>query len=201
MNTREETVRFMPRATPRTARNGDLERWEIDATASRLSFTLRHVVIQEITGRFRSWGGTLYLDRAEPWLSTVEAFIDLGSVETDEPERDAHIRSEEFFDVAHNQRAEFESTSIEAREGRLLLRGLLRLHGVTHDFDLEVTPIAGGAGEARTVYRAVGTLDRQAFGLHWNQDLDKGGVVVGDEVEITADVTLVRPTDDARGNA
>jgi polyisoprenoid-binding protein YceI len=153
--------------------DGELERWLIDGTRSSLRFSLRHLVIRQIRGQFRRWGGVLFLDRVEPWLSSVSVWIDLGSVETDEPERDDHVRSEEFLDVARFPRAEFKSDTVEIREERVVIHGRLDLHGVV----------------------------RQAFGLHWNQDLDVGGVVVGDEIEILADVEVLRLREDEPGRA
>ena len=84
----------------------------IDSERSSLQFTLRHLVIQQIRGRFSRWGGELFLDRVDPWLSSVEVWIDVDSIETDSPERDAHVRSPEFLDVARFPRAELRSTNI-----------------------------------------------------------------------------------------
>lgn len=195
MHTREEATRFVPREMPKRPKNGDLERWEINPEGSRLNFVLRHLVLQEIRGQFRRWGGTLFLDREQPWLSSVSAWVDLASIETDSPERDDHIRSAELLNVADHPRAEFRSTSIEPREGALVLRGRLDLHGVIHDVELEVVARPGLTSTGRNVYGVTGKLNRQAFGLRWNQDLDVGGVVVGDEVALAAEVEVIRAMD------
>jgi polyisoprenoid-binding protein YceI len=182
--------------------DGKLERWTIDQTRSKLQFSLHHLIIMQIRGRFRQWGGTLFLDRAEPWLSSVQVWIDLGSIETDEPERDAHIRSAEFLEVARFPRAAFESDTVEIRDQRVAVRGRLDLHGIVHDIELEVEPRKESrdpGGQPRSRYKVSGSLDRQAFGLHWNQDLDIGGVVVGDQIQLSADVELVRVEDDPPG--
>jgi polyisoprenoid-binding protein YceI len=188
MDTHQSVNRFVPRqpAAP-AAKNGEHERWEIDARDSRLGFTLRHLVVSQIQGRFGRFGGTLILDRQQPWLSTVQVWIDVASLDTEEPERDQHIKSIEFLDVARFPRAEFTSTSVEALDGKLLLRGRLQLHGITHDVDLEVEAPTNG-----DVYVVRGRIDRRAYGLRWNQDLDVGGIVVGDEIEITAKVRVAR---------
>lgn len=177
--------------------DGDLERWEIDPAASELRFVLRHIVVQEICGKFRRWGGTLFLHRAQPELSTVRVWVDLASIETAAPERDDHVRSAEFFDVARFPRADFESSSVELGHEHVVLRGLLNLHGTKHDVELEVGPRSGPTDGVRNAYRVRGTINRQAFGLHWNQDLEQGGTVVGDEVELEADVEIVRAKEDA----
>src|SRR5262245_20219080 len=127
MNLREDPSRYIPRPTPKLNGNGALEPWAIDPAGSRLGFTLRHLIISQIKGRFRRFGGTLYLDRAQPWLSSVNVWVETASIETDSAERDDHIRSEEFLDVARYPRAEFRSTSIEPRGDHLILRGLLQL--------------------------------------------------------------------------
>jgi polyisoprenoid-binding protein YceI len=195
MNTHEGVPGYMPHEQPVRAPVGEFERWEIAPARSSLRFALRHIVVQRIEGRFETWGGTLDMNWASPWLSKIRVWVELASIETNQPERDDHIRSEEFLDVARYPRAEFTSDSIESRKDCLLVRGRLDLHGVTHDLELEIR-LRGGAGK-RNLYDVRGVLDRQAFGLHWNQDLDVGGIVVGDEVDVTAEVELVRGDDDA----
>ena len=192
MNTREEALRYVPSQTPKHPVDGDLERWEVNSTTSQLRFVLHHIVIQEIHGRFQRWGGTLFLHRTEPALSSVLVWVDVASIDTDSVERDNHVRSAEFFDVIHFPRAEFESSSVELGHEHVLLRGLLSLHGVQHDVELEVGPRSGPTDRLRNLYRVRGKINRQAFGLHWNQDLEEGGTVVGDEVDIEADVEIVR---------
>ncbi|HVT08462.1 MAG TPA: YceI family protein [Polyangia bacterium] len=180
------------------------ERWEIDATRSALRFQLRHIVVQQIRGRFERWGGTLLVDRQQPWLSTVRVWVDLASITTDDLERDTHVRSSEFLDVTRFPRAEFESTNVEIPDGEIVIEGVLRLHGIAHDVEIraQAGPSATGPdGRQRTTYTARTVLDRQSFGLHWNQDLDVGGIVVGDEVEIVASIEAVRRDGDAQTNA
>jgi polyisoprenoid-binding protein YceI len=196
MNTRQQTSGFVPRDSTRATKGGELERWDIDPAASRLHFVLRHLVLQQIKGEVRSWGGTVYLDQNQPTLSSVHAWVELASVDTGSPERDAHLRSAELLDVTRLPRAEFDSTSVEVREGRIIVHGLLRFHGVTHDLDLEIETPDGAADPAGSTYGVKATFDRQSFGLHWNQDLDVGGVVVGDEVQLSAEVKIVHSNGD-----
>jgi polyisoprenoid-binding protein YceI len=173
----------------------DTERWTIDGERSRLTFHLRHIVVQRIQGEFRRWGGTLFVNRREPWLSSVHIWVDLGSIDTNDADRDAHVLSNEFLDVAHHPRAEFKSDSVAIESGAVVIEGRLDLHGVMHDVQIHAHagPLTvDNQGRQRATYTARGVLDRQAFGLHWNQDLDVGGVVVGDEVEIHAEIELVR---------
>ena len=177
------------------------QRWEIDSTRSSLTFKLRHIVVQQIRGRFDRWGGTLFIDRQQPWLSSARVWVDLASITTGDLERDTHVRSSEFLDVERFPRAEFESTNVDLADGQVLIEGVLTLHGTAHDAELRATVGESRTdpdGRSRTTFTARGIIDRQSFGLHWNQDLDVGGVVVGDEVEIEAHVEAVADQSDSR---
>jgi len=177
------------------------QQWEIDSARSSFTFKLRHIVVQQIRGRFRRWGGTLFVDRQQPWLSSAEVWVDLTSITTDDAERDAHVLSSEFLDVARFPRAEFKSTNVEILDGQVVIEGILALHGRTHDVEIraEIAETARDPdGNLRTKVTARGIVDRQSFGLHWNQDLDIGGVVVGDEVELDARVEAVARDVDGR---
>jgi polyisoprenoid-binding protein YceI len=178
--------------------------WVIDGERSRLTFSLRHIIVQRIEGKFDRWGGALFLDRAQPALSSVEVWIDLASITTGDLERDAHIRSNEFLDVTHFPRAKFSSDMVQALDEEVVVNGRLDLHGTVHD--VRVTVSIGETstdpdGRLRARYTARAVIDRQSFGLHWNQDLDVGGVVLGDEVEIRATVELVRVEEVGSGPA
>lgn len=179
------------------------ERWDVDPDRSSLRFNLRHIVVQQVRGHFTRWGGTLYLNRRDPSLSSVHIWIDLASITTDDPTRDAHVRSAEFLDVARFPRAEFDSTDVRVADGEIILEGTLDLHGVVEDVELRALagPSSIGAdGRQRSTFTTKGTLNRQSFGLHWNQDLDIGGVVVGDEVEIVGHAELVHTNGGAASN-
>ena len=200
MNTQRDVNAYVPHDPAGDTADGALERWEI-ASGSRLKFTIRHLVLQQIHGEFRRWGGTLFLSRDQPALSRIEAWIDLASIATDSAERDAHVRSAEFLDVERYPRARFESTAIEPHEGGVTLRGRLHLHGIPHDVDFEIEAPSLTSASPDNTYSVTGKVDRQTFGLHWNQDLDVGGVVVGDEIELAAAVRIVHlPYDAARGD-
>jgi polyisoprenoid-binding protein YceI len=172
-----------------------IERWEFDPTGSALEFTLRHLVIQEIRGRFHRWGGTLFVNRAQPSRSRLDVWVELDSLDTGSEERDAHVRSSEFLDVGKFPRARFVSTLVEASNERIVVRGNLHLCGVSRELELEVIPgplSRDSRGALRSAYAARGTIHRQAFGLHWNQDLDVGGVVVGDRIELSIKAEMVQ---------
>jgi polyisoprenoid-binding protein YceI len=175
------------------------ELWEIDSASSHLGFSLRHIVISEIGGQFSSWGGQMIFDPEDIDRSLIRVWIDVASIDTGSVERDAHLRSPEFLDVARFPRAEFTSTGVMIRrDGEALVSGRLRLHGISRDVELEVATEriwTDASKRPRAVYLVHAKIDRQAYGLHWNQDLDVGGVVVGDRVELSARVELVRTAD------
>jgi polyisoprenoid-binding protein YceI len=171
--------------------------WHIDGERSTLRFSLRHIVVQEIKGEFRRWGGTVTADEVEPTRSSARVWVDLASVDTANAERDAQVRSVEFFDVARFPRATFATTEIRLPDdGNPVVRGRLRLHGAEREVALEIRrreERTDADGNERAVYTLEGRFDRRDFGLRWNQDLDVGGVVVGDQVQIEAHVEAVRP--------
>jgi polyisoprenoid-binding protein YceI len=170
--------------------------WRIDCQRSSLQFSLRHIVFREIRGAFTRWGGTVRVDEDDIARSSVEVWVDLASIDTGDRERDDHLRSPEFFDVERFSRARFTSAEIKmGRDRSATVRGQLDLHGVEKVIDLEVIAHRGwtdGLGVERLAIWVKGRLDRRDFGLRWNQDLDLGGVVVGDQIEIVAHVACVR---------
>jgi polyisoprenoid-binding protein YceI len=181
-------------ATP--AASGDQTEWQIDAERSSLRFSLRHIVVHQIRGQFRKWGGTLVLDEDDLTRSSVRIWIDLDSVETGDPDRDVQVRSAEFFDVARFPQARFSSTEVCVLErGNPVVKGRLELHGSAREIALEITSRErwiDDSGAVRVLFGVRARLDRRSFGLRWNQDLDVGGVVVGDEIELAAQVEAVR---------
>lgn len=178
------------------------ERWEIDASRSTLTFALRHFVVGEIKGTFGRWGGTLLLEPAHLGRSSLAVWVELASLDTGSAERDAHLRSPELLDVARFPRAEFRSTGIALRaDGDAVVTGRLDLHGVTRSIELTVISQGTRAYEKGALagrYAVRGRFDRQVFGLHWNQDLDVGGIVVGDDVDLTAQVAMIRTAETVR---
>jgi polyisoprenoid-binding protein YceI len=174
------------------------DEWQIDLERSTLRFSLRHIVVQEIRGRFRRWGGTITLDGDILARSSVRLWVDLASVDTDDPARDEQIRSPEFFAVGDFPQATFSGTGVQLTEhANPIVKGRLDLHGFIEDVEVEVTRHdrwSGDKGLERASYEAKARLDRRKFGLRWNQDLDVGGVVVGDEIEIVVQLEAVRGT-------
>ena len=172
------------------------ERWEIDSSHSGIHFSVRHLVIAKVRGQFARWSATLVAEDGDFANATVEATIDASSIETGVAERDAHLRSADFFDVASFPEITFRGRRIEPSDGdSFQLVGELTLHGVTREVSLEVESSGQTQdpwGNLRAAFTARTALDRKEFGLTWNQALETGGLVVGDRVEIEIEVEAVK---------
>jgi polyisoprenoid-binding protein YceI len=170
--------------------------WKIDPTHSQIEFAVRHLMITTVKGRFAGVEGTVRIDDANPSASEVDVRIDVATIDTREPQRDAHLRSADFFDAETYPHITFRSTrSTERRGGEFKLAGDLTIHGVTREVVLDVTEEGRGKdpwGGERIGFSAVTRIKRSDFGLTWNQALETGGVVVSDEVKISLDLELVR---------
>jgi polyisoprenoid-binding protein YceI len=163
--------------------------WELDPSHSGIEFSVRHMMVSTVKGRFEKVKGTVELDEKDVTKSTVEVTIDLGSVNTNEPKRDAHLKSPDFFDVAKFPTAIFKSTKVQkAGKNKLKVTGDLTLHGVTKPVVLEVEgPTDAFKTPFGTTVRGVhatGKIDRKDFEISWNKALDNGGMVVGNEVSL-----------------
>ncbi len=168
--------------------------WKIDAAHSTVGFSVRHLVISTVRGQFSSFSGTIALDDADVTRSTVEATIDAASLGTQVPDRDKHLRSPDFFDVARYPTLSFRSTRIEKAGEALKVTGDLTLHGVTRPVTLDATmtpAVKGMMGESRRGFSATARISRKEFGLAWNK-LVEAGPVVGDEVAISLELEAVR---------
>jgi len=170
--------------------------WDIDTSHSSVGFTVRHLVISKVHGRFTRWSGTLVLDPAHPAGSSIEARIETASIDTTEPKRDAHLRSPDFFDAEKNPELTFRSTGVRpAGDQRYELAGDLTMHGVTRPVVLQVEALGQAKdpwGAERVGFSARTAIDRRDFGLTWNQALETGGVMVGEKVEIAIEIEAVK---------
>ena len=170
--------------------------WNIDSAHSSINFSVRHMVVSRVRGRFSKYSGTIALDDADITRSSVEVSIDASSLDTGVAERDTHLRSPDFFDVEKFPLVYFRSTRIEqVEEGRYRLVGDLTMHGVRRDVVLDAEYGGRGKdpwGNERVGFLAKASIDRKEFGLTWNQALETGGILVGDRVELELDVQAVR---------
>ncbi|HEY0875524.1 MAG TPA: YceI family protein [Vicinamibacterales bacterium] len=172
------------------------ERWEIDSSHSGIQFTVRHLVIAKVRGQFSRWTGTLTAPEADFTRASLDVVIDATSIETGVADRDAHLRSPDFFDVERHPEITFKSTGVtEAGPDRLAVAGKLTIKGITRDVTLDVEVLGRAKdpwGHERAAFTATTAIDRREFGLTWNQALEAGGVMVGDRIDITIDVQAVR---------
>ncbi len=170
--------------------------WNVDVAHSGVNFSVRHMVISKVRGRFAKFSGRLELDEKDLTRSTVEIRIDASSIETGVTDRDNHLRSPDFFDAERFPEVTFTSKRVERIEGdRYRVLGDLTIRGTTREVPLEVE--AGGTGKdpwgnERVGFSARTQVDRRDFGLVWNKAIETGGVVVGDRVDIEIDLEAVR---------
>ncbi len=171
--------------------------WQIDPVHSTAQFSVRHLMIANVRGEFSKVSGVAYLDESDLARSAVEVSVDPATINTREPQRDAHLRSTDFFDVANHPTMTFRSRRVvPAGEGKFNVAGDLTIRGVTREVTFDVqgpTPaIKDPWGRQRVGVSATARINRKDFGLQWNKTLEGGGVLVGDEVTITIDLELVK---------
>jgi polyisoprenoid-binding protein YceI len=167
----------------------------IDSAHSGASFAVKHLMVSNVRGTFSNVTGTVNYDEKDVTKSTVEATIDAKTIDTDEPKRDEHLRSPDFFDTEKHPTITFKSTKVEpASEGMLKVTGNLTMHGVTKPVVMDVEGLTQEVkdpwGNSKRGATATTKINRKDFGLTWNKALEAGGVAVGDEVKITLDVEL-----------
>jgi polyisoprenoid-binding protein YceI len=170
--------------------------WTIDPSHTEIGFSVKHLMIANVRGRFGSVKGEITVDDNDFSRSTVEARIDAASIDTREEKRDAHLRSPDFFDVATFPFITFESQSVQrSDDGRLRISGLLTIRDVTRTIVLEGREEGRGRdpwGGERIAFSATTIIDRRDFGLTWNQALETGGVLVGNDIRITLEVEATK---------
>ena len=170
--------------------------WAIDTGHSAIDFSVRHMMFGRTSGRFARFSGDLRLDPDDLKRSSVDVTIDASSIDTNDAERDAHLRSPDFLDVEKFPTLTFRSTRVEdLGEGRLRVFGQLTIHGVTRDVVLD-TEYGGRVrdpwGNDRAGFSARTSVDRTEFGLKWNLALETGGIVVGNKVDIEIEIEAVQ---------
>jgi polyisoprenoid-binding protein YceI len=169
--------------------------WTVDAAHTSVEFAVKHLMISTVRGRFADIAGSLELDDERPEQSTVDVTLDVASIDTRQPDRDAHLRSADFFDVERFPTLRFTSTRIQKAADGFLVEGDLTIRDVTRPVTLHATEEGRTRdpwGGLRVGFSATTKINRRDFGLTWNQALETGGFVVGDEVKIAADVEFVQ---------
>ena len=171
--------------------------WKIDPAHSSAQFSVRHMAISTVRGAFSKVNGVIALDDKDITKSTVDVTIEVTTVDTREPGRDNDLRSDKFFDVAHFPTMTFKSKKVEQLSpGKLKVTGDLTIRGTTKEVVLDVegptAPVKDPWGNQRAAATATAKVNRQDFGVKWNATMDNGGVVVGDDVNITIDVEMIK---------
>ncbi len=184
-------------ATPDVKSTPTTVLWNIDPVHSTAQFKVKHLMISNVKGEFTSVKGSLQFDAQNPANSRVEADIDATTISTREPQRDAHLKSADFFDVEKFPTLSFRSTNVSKKSGgELAVAGELTIHGVTRTATFLVegpsAPTKDPWGNTRIGLSATTRINRKDFGLTWNAVLETGGIVVGEEVTITLDVEFIQ---------
>ena len=173
--------------------------WQLDPTHSSVEFAVKHLMMTTVRGRFKELSATLRGDRDNPDDAAVEASLEAASVDTGSPDRDAHLRSADFFDADRHPQITFRSTRFEnppKQEGdRFRVAGELSIQGKALEVILDCEYLGRGSdpwGKTRAGFSFRTELDRQDWGLKWNQALETGGVLVANRVRIEGEVQFVR---------
>ena len=170
--------------------------WKSDPAHSSIEFTVTHMVISEVTGKFGGFEAVIESGKEDFTNASIEFSADASSINTGIEKRDAHLKSADFFDVEKFPKLTFKSTSFKKVEGKkYALKGNLTMHGVTKPVVLDVVyngTIKDPYGQTKAGFKITGELNRTDYGLAWNAALETGGVVVSEEVGITANIQLVK---------
>jgi polyisoprenoid-binding protein YceI len=171
--------------------------WNIDPAHTAAEFKVKHMMIANLKGHFSKVSGVLIRDESDPTNDRIEATIEAASIQTRDEQRDAHLKSADFFDVEKFPTLHFKSTGINiVSKGELSVEGDLTIRGVTRKVSFAVegpTPPAKDPwGNTRIGISASTKISRKDFGLTWNAALETGGILVGDEVTITLDAQFVK---------
>jgi|SRR5262245_8292484 len=182
-------------STTATAGTQTRTTWAIDPAHTHVAFAVKHLMISTVRGRFTGVSGTVHTDEADPAKGDVEIEIDAATIDTREPQRDAHLKSPDFLDVEKFPKLTFKSTRVTGTADQFKVTGDLTIHGVTKQVVLDVTSEGRAKdpwGGERAGFTASTALKRGEFGLNWNQVLETGGFLVGDEIKISIDAELVK---------
>ena len=169
--------------------------WKLDPTHSSVEFSAKHMMITTVKGRIAELEGTIYTDEKDPKKSSVEATLKAASIDTRTEQRDQHLRSADFLNAEKYPEIRFRSTRIEGDRDDFKLTGDLTIRDVSKPVTLDVHFEGRNKdpwGGERVGFSATGKIDRRDFGLTWNQALETGGVLVGNEIKISIEVQAVK---------
>jgi polyisoprenoid-binding protein YceI len=169
--------------------------WDLDPSHSEIGFSVRHLMVSKVRGRFTKFEGQV-VTADNPLESRVDVTIDVDSIVTGDENRDNHLRSADFFDVANNPKMTYRSTGVRQEGDRYVVDGELSLHGVTRPVPLtvELNGFIDSPMGTRVGFSATSEINRKDFGIEFNMPLEGGGVVVGDKVTITLEIEALLRT-------
>ena len=172
--------------------------WSIDPTHSRVGFSSRHAMVTKVRGAFNDVSGTAQLDAEDMSRSQVRVVLQVASVDTRSPQRDAHLRSADFFDAQQHPTIEFDSTAVdEVDENQFIVTGELTIRGVTRTISVPLELLGVDTdpfGQLRAGLEGSRRIDRKDWGVSWNTPLDSGGVLVSDKITLEFELSLVKET-------
>jgi len=170
------------------------DKYTIDPNHCHIGFSVRHLVINNIRGRFTDYSGSIVYDEQDVTKSSVEIAIKANSITTDVKNRDDHLRGSDFFDVARFPDITFKSTRVEKRDDAFVAVGLFTMHGISKEIALpfKVNGKSNFQGSAHLGIEATTTINRRDFGMTWSATLDSGGLVVGNDVMIELNIEAVK---------
>lgn len=175
-----------------------MAQWKLDQAHTQANFNVRHMMVTTVRGSLGAVSGTITFDPDTPAISAVEATIDVAGISTGVEDRDNHLRSGDFFDVENYPHIVFKSTDVEVlNNGEANITGDLTIRDVTKPVTLKVEYLGSGNspfGDTRAGFEATTSINREDFGLTWNQALESGGVLVGKDVKISLDVQAILVT-------
>lgn len=178
--------------------------WDFDQAHSTIGFKVKHMMFAKVSGSFGEWEGQLTYNPDAPSQSSASAVIQVESINTGNQQRDDHLRSEDFFHAEEYPKITFESTNFSGEPENLRVAGNLTIHGHTEEIELDVEQTGTGIdpwGNKRVGFRIEGKINRKDFGLTWNQALETGGVLVGEDVAIEIELQAVAQQEEDQDTA
>jgi polyisoprenoid-binding protein YceI len=170
--------------------------WSIDTSHSEILFRVRHMMISNVRGQFKSFSGTIDINEANPAASSVAVSIDVASIDTRDEKRDGHLKSGDFFDAEQFPTITFTSTGVEVTSSTTgKIHGDLTIKGVTKPVVLDATFVGKAKspwGTTNAGFNATTTINRTDFGLVWNVALETGGILVGEEITIEIELEAIQ---------
>ena len=176
-----------------------MAQWNLDPAHSSADFTVRHMMVTNVRGSFGNLSGTINFDPGNLGASSVDATIDVATINTGVADRDNHLRSADFFEVEKYPNITFKSTDVEVTgDDSAKVTGDLTIRDVTNSVVLDVEFLGQGGspfGDTRAGFEATTKINREAFGLTWNQALESGGVLVGKDIKVSLNIQGVLVTE------